>query len=287
MKPPPFAYIRSTTVDEALAALAEYGDECKVLAGGQSLVPLMNLRMVNPGRLVDINGLTMLDYVRVEDGHLLIGGLTRHTTLRESELVAEHCPLMTAAYQYVGHKPVRNRGTLGGNLSHAYPASEMPAVALAVDATMVVRSSTGQRAIAAEDFFVGALETALEPDELLTEIRIPLWSKGQGWSFQEVSPRKGDFALVGAGAVLRVKGGVCEAVRLVYCGVGDRARRASEAEQTLLGHKPDEALFRKAGETASQGIEPHSDFHADEVYRRDLVKALTRRTLTEAHQRCA
>ena len=287
MKPPAFDYVRCHTVDEALAALAEYGDSCKVLAGGQSLVPMMNLRLIDPGRLVDINGLTMLDYVRVEDGRLLIGGLTRHTTLLESPLVAEHCPLMTAAYALVGHKPIRNRGTIGGNLSHAYPASEIPAVTLAVEATMVVRSSTGQREVAAEDFFIGPLESALEPHELLTEIRIPLWPVGRGWSFQEVSPRKGDFALVGAGAVLQLKDGVCETVRLAYCGVGSRVQRIPEAEQALLGSLPDEAAFIKAGDIASQRVEPESDFHADEIYRRDLVRTLTRRTLIEARGRCA
>jgi CO/xanthine dehydrogenase FAD-binding subunit len=287
MKPPPFAYVCATTLDEALAVLAEYGDECKVLAGGQSLVPLMNLRMVQPARLVDINRLTALDYVRVEGQHLAIGALTRHSTLADSSLIAEHCPLMSAAYGLVGHLPVRNRGTLGGNLSHAYPASEMPAVALAVDATLVVRSSKGQREIAADDFFVGALETALVPEELVTEIRIPVRPAGQGWSFQEVSPRKGDFALVGAGATIQVKDGLCAAVRLVYCGVGDRPERIPEAEQVLLGKPPDETLFREAGEIASRKVDPLSDFHADETYRRDLVRVLTRRTLIEAHGRCA
>jgi carbon-monoxide dehydrogenase medium subunit len=287
MKPPPFDYVRCSTVDEALTAIAEYGDECKVLAGGQSLIPLMNLRMIGPARLIDINRLTELDYVRVEDGHLLIGALSRHTSLLESTLVATHCPLMTAAYRHVGHKPVRNRGTIGGNLSHAYPASEMPAVALAVDAVMVARSSKRRRQIAADDFFVGALETALAPDELLTEIRIPVWPQGQGWSFQEVSSRKGDFALVGAGATLRLTNGVCEAARLVYCGAGDRPACVIEAEQSLLDRQPDEALFRAAGEIASRGVDPESDFHADAIYKRDLVKTLTRRTLIEAHARCS
>ncbi len=286
MKPPPFTYARCATVDDALAELAAHGERCKVLAGGQSLVPLLNLRMTNPERLVDINGLTALDYVRVEDGILHIGALARHTTLRDSDLVAEHCPLMNAAYQYVGHKPVRNRGTIGGNLSHAYPASEMPAVVLAVEATMVARSASGERAIAAEDFFVGMLEPELEPDELLVEIRIPVRPPGQGWSFLEVSPRKGDFALVGVGVTVNVQNDVCETVRIAHCGVGDRARRVPEAEQSLLGQKPDEALFRATGERASQLVEPESDYHADASYRRDLVRTLTRRALVEAHERC-
>jgi aerobic carbon-monoxide dehydrogenase medium subunit len=286
MKPPPFTYVRCTTVDDALTELAAHGETCKVLAGGQSLVPLMNLRMTSPGRLVDINGLSMLDYVGVEDKSLRIGALTRHSTLRDSPLVAEHCPLMRAAYQYVGHKPVRNRGTLGGNLSHAYPASEMPAVVLAAAATMHVRSATGERVIAAGDFFLGMMEPALEADELLVEVRIPVRPPGQGWSFLEVSPRKGDFALVGVGATLRIENGVCEIARIAYCGIGDRARRAPEAEQSLIGAEPGEALFRAAAEIAGDLIDPESDYHADAAYRRDLMRTLTRRALVEAHGRC-
>jgi len=286
MKPPPFAYLRCTTIDEALGALAAHGEDCKVLAGGQSLVPLMNLRMTAPERLVDINRLTMLDYIHLEDEALCLGALTRHSTLRDSSLVAEHCPLMRSAYQYVAHKPVRNRGTIGGNLSHAYPASEMPAVVLAAAATMLVRSTTGERTIAAEDFFVGMMETALEPDELLVEIRVPVRPPDQGWSFLEVSPRKGDFALVGVGVTLEIKGGVCAMARIVYCGIGDRARRVPEAEQSLLGSKPDEALFRAAAEIASDLIEPETDYHADAAYRHDLMRTLTRRALVEARGRC-
>ncbi len=287
MKPPPFSYTQAKSVEDALAALAVEGDDCKILAGGQSLIPMMNLRLTYPTRLLDINGLTMLDYIQGENGELRIGGLSRHSTLKGSALVARHFPLMTSAYDYVAHKPVRNRGTIGGNLSHADPSSEMPSVMLAGDAVMVASSERGERQIKAANFFLGILETALEPDELLVEIRLPAWPEGQGWSFLEVSPRKGDFAMVGVAACLGLKDGVCETVRLAYCGVGDRAQRVAEAEQALLGEKADEALFQKAGEIAGRTIDPQSDFHADAEYRRDLATTLTRRALIEAHGRAA
>jgi len=287
MKPPPFSYTEAESMEEALVVLAEQGDDCKVLAGGQSLVPMMNLRLTYPKHVLDINRLTMLDYVNAEDGALKIGGLTRHSTLKNSALVAEHCPLMTAAYDYVAHKPVRNRGTIGGNLSHADPSSEMSAVTLAAGAVMVARSTKGERQIEAGDFFLGTLDTALEADELLVEIRLPSWTAGEGWSFLEVSPRKGDFAIVGVAARLGLKDGLCETVRLAYCGVGDKVRRIGEAEQALVGAKPDEALFAKAGEIAAAAIDPQSDYHADPEYRRDLTATLTRRALIEAHTRTA
>ncbi|MDP6476203.1 MAG: xanthine dehydrogenase family protein subunit M [Alphaproteobacteria bacterium] len=287
MKPPPFSYTKAESMAQALTVLAERGDDCKILAGGQSLVPMMNLRLTYPQHLLDINGLTMLDYVTAEDGQLKVGGLTRHSTLKNSALVAEHCPLMTEAYGYVAHKPVRNRGTIGGNLSHADPSSEMSAVALAAGAVMVARSTGGERQIEAADFFLGTLETALAPDELLVEIRYPAWPGGRGWSFLEVSPRKGDFAIVGVAACLGLKDGACETVRLAYCGVGDRARRIGEAEQAVEGGKPDQALFAKAGEIAGRAIDPQGDYHADPEYRRDLATTLTRRALIAAHSRIA
>jgi len=287
MKPSPFVYTRPNSIEEALEVLAECGDSCKILAGGQSLVPMMNLRLIQYDHLVDINRLTMLDYVRPNGNDLLIGALTRHTTVKDSEAVMDFCPLMVEAYKHVAHKPIRNRGTLGGNLSHAYPASEMPAVVIAVDATLVVRSTQGTRNIQAEDFFVGVMETAMAEEEMLIEVRIPRRPQGQGWSFLEVSTRKGDFALVGVAVTMQVKDGVCASVRIVHCGIEDKAKRALEAELMLLNSKPDDALFRRAGIKASQVIEPESDYHADDAYRRDLMKTLTHRALTEAYERCS
>ncbi len=286
MKPPPFDYVAPATLDAALAALAAHGADGKVLAGGQSLVPMLNLRLLHPDTLIDINGVPGLDRIEVADGQLCIGALARHRALHDSHVVAEACPLMAEAYQHVAHGPIRNRGTLGGNLSHADPASEMPAVALALDATLVVRSSRGSREIAAQEFFLGPLSTALADDELLVEVRMPVSPVAQGWSFQEVSQRKGDFAFVATGALLRVADGVCEAATLVFAGLSDRPRRAPKAEQLLIGEPPGEALFRRAGEAAADEIEPTSDQHADAAYRRDLARVLVRRTLTQAHARC-
>ena len=287
MKPAPFSYVRPMTVEEALSALAQQSGEAKVLAGGQSLIAMMNLRLLKPRRLVDINRVAALDYIRLDDGALAIGALTRLSAAETSPLVAQHCPLMSEAIRHIAHRPIRNRGTVGGNLAHADPASELPAVALATDATFVARSAKGSRTILAADFFVGPLTSALHPDELLTEVRVPPSRlAGQGWSFMEVSPRKGDYALVGVAATLQVKDGTCQAVRLAYSGVAGRAQRVPEAEQALVGRTADEAAFRAAASIASQRVHPDSDFHATAAYRRDLVSTLTRRALTQALARC-
>ena len=184
MKPPAFRYEKATSIDSLLAVLAEQGDTAKILAGGQSLVPMLNFRLTSPEVLIDINGLTELDYVRVEDGKLLIGTLTRHKTLKGSSLVAELCPLMTEAYAHVAHAPIRNRGTIGGNLSHADPASEMPAVAMCLDATFVLRAKGGERTVPASDFFLGALETALSRRSFSRRCRYPVPPRAKAGRFK-------------------------------------------------------------------------------------------------------
>jgi len=193
---------------------------------------------------------------------------------------------MAEAIRFVGHRPIRNRGTVGGNLAHADPTSELPAVAVALGATFVTRSQKGQRTIAADDFFVAPLSTTLASNELLTEVRIPVWPAGQGWAFMEVSPRAGDYALVGVAATLRAADGVCQSGRLVYSGVGPRPIRVAKAEQALVGCSSGEATFREVAEIAAGQVEPSSDFHATADYRRDLVRALTRRALMVALDRC-
>jgi CO/xanthine dehydrogenase FAD-binding subunit len=278
--------LRSTTLEDAVAALAEQGDEAKLLAGGQSLIAMMNLRLVKPQVLIDINRLTMLDYIRQENGTLAIGALTRQAAVEESALVAQQCPLLAEAIQYVAHKPIRNQGTVGGNLAHADPTSELPAVAIALDANMVARNRSGERTLSAADFFVGHLTTALAPDELLTEIQLPTWPTGQGWSFLEISPRKGDYALVGVAVTLQVQAGQCQAARLVYTGVGEHAHRIPAAEQALIGQPATETSFRAAADIASRSVDPSSDVHASAAYRRDLVNVLTRRALAQALARC-
>ena len=286
MKPAPFQYVRPSSVSDALAALARYRDDAKVLAGGQSLIALMNLRLVKPAVLVDINRLSDIAYIREDNGTVAIGALTRQSAVESSGVIARQCPLMAEAIRFVAHRPIRNRGTVGGNLAHADPTSELPAVAVALDAIFVARSTDGHRTISAADFFVGLLSSALASKELLIQVRIPIWPAGQGWSFMEVSPRAGDYALVGVAATLRVQDGVCRAARLVYSGVGPRPTRVEAAEQALLGQPANEATFRAAGEVAAGQVDPGSDFHATGDYRRDLVRVLTRRALLRALDRC-
>ena len=204
MKPAPFDYERPATLNAALTLLKNDSGTSKIIAGGQSLVPMMNFRIVRPDRLIDINRISELDYHRIEGSDLVIGALCRHAALKESEVVKQACPMMHAAYEWVAHGPVRNRGTLCGNLCHADPASEMPAVVLATDAVMVLRSSETKRSVPVGQFFVGQYETATADNEILVEVRIPVARKSQGWGFHEVNVRKGDFAIVAAAATLQV-----------------------------------------------------------------------------------
>jgi CO/xanthine dehydrogenase FAD-binding subunit len=285
VKPASFDYFRAEKIDDALMALAANA-EAQVLAGGQSLIAMMNLRLAKPGSLIDINRLTDLDYIRPEGDELAIGALTRHTTAATSTVVAEFCPLMTAAYDHIAHRAVRNRGSVGGNLCHADPSSENPAVAIASGARLVLKSTDGERRVAAEDFFLGLYETAAQQNELLTEIRIPKAPAHQGWSFQETSTRKGDFALVGIAATLDCPNGTCTKARIVAVGVGERAMRLDAAEAAITGAVMDDTGLTAAAEAARDSVDPPSDFHADSEFRRDLVFSLTKRALSEAHGRC-
>ena len=286
MKPPPFDYCCLETLEEALALLAEHGEAAKVIAGGQSLVPMLNLRALHPAVLIDINRLPGLDYVTLDGGQLRIGALARHKAVLEAAAVREASPLMAAAYPYVSHGPIRNRGTLCGNLCHNDPASEMPAVAVASGAEMVLQSASGTRTVGAEDFFTGTLSTAAEANELLVEVRVPQAPAGQGAAFHEVSPRKGDFAYVAVGATVGLADGACTGARIVCAGVGDGPHRARAAEDALAGAAPGDDAFRQAAAAAADSIDPSEDFHADADYRRDLVRSLTRRALADAASRC-
>lgn len=286
MKPPPFEYKRAGSIDEALSALAQAGDEAKLLAGGQSLIAMMNLRLVRPSLLIDLNRIGELDYVRRSNGTVQIGAMTRQTTLEESAEIRTSLPLMTAAMPHISHKPIRNRGTIGGSMAHNDPTAELPAVAIACDATMVTRSANGERHIAAADFFTGYLATALADDELLTAIHIPASAANAGYSFMEISPRKGDYALVGVATLMEMNDGNCSNVRIVCLGAGETAMRMTSAENALNGQAPSDEAFRAAAEAAAQSADPASDYHASADYRRDLIRSLTRRALAEAHGRC-
>lgn len=285
MKPAPFDYTRAASVEAAIALLASAGGEARVLAGGQSLVPMMNLRIAQPRHLVDVNRIPGHDYVRREGDELVIGFLARHEHIRSSPLVLEACPLMAAAYDFVAHGPVRNRGTLCGNLCHADPASEMPAVMLATHAEMEVQGPAGSRRVPAGEFFVGLFETALRSDELLVSVRIPVAPKRQGWGFHEVSTRKGDFAFVCVAALLQVESDRVVAASISAAGIGARAVRLLGLEQSLAGQPPNEATFRQAAEDASATVPFHDDALVPGEYRRELLSVLARRALLDAAAR--
>ena len=287
MKPAAFDYERPATLNAALNLLKDNGGRSKIIAGGQSLVPMMNFRVVRPDRLIDINRLAELEYHRIEGSELVIGALCRHSALKESKLVKQACPLMHAAYEWVAHGPVRNRGTLCGNLCHADPASEMPAVVLAANAVMVLRSSAAKRDVPARQFFVGQYETATADDEILVEVRIPVAPTSQGWGFHEVNVRKGDFAIVAAAATLQIEKGKVREASIGLAGVGSHATRLPQAEKGLFGKTADDAALREAAATCAATVNPTSDIHGSAEYRRDLSKALVYRALRDARDRCS
>ena len=285
MKPAPFEYFDPTTVDQAVALLREH--DAKLLAGGQSLVPLLNMRLARPAVIVDLNRVDSLDYIRRMNGHLAIGAMTRQRTIERSELVASAQPLLQAATRMIAHPQIRNRGTIGGSIAHADPAAEYPAVALALDAELVAVGPNGERAIRAEDLFVTYLTTALDPVEVLTEVRVPVLPERTGWSFQEMSRRHGDFALAGVAATLTLGSrGECAGARVALFGVAPTPVRARLVEEALAGEAPTDALFERAAQRASDGLdEVLSDVHATAEFRRHLAQVLTRRALTEAAAR--
>lgn len=282
MKNPPFTYHRPETLAEALALLAEHGDEAKVLAGGQSLLPVMALRLGRPEHVVDIGRIAELSTLRAGPDGTTIGALVRHLEAERSADVARHAPLVAAAAPFIGHRAIRTRGTLVGSVAHADPAAEMPAVGLALGATMVAASADGTREIAAADFFEGYLTTALEPTEILTEIRLPSWSPSAGGAVVEISRRHGDYALVGLACVVEVSGGSIDRAALSFFGADSTPVRVADAEAALVGHAPVDATFAAAAEIVSARLEPPADVHGTSNYRKHIAGVLTRRGLAEA-----
>ena len=271
MIPAKFDYQRASSADEAIGLLAEHGEDAKLLAGGHSLLPLMKLRLASPAMLVDIGRLRDLSYVRESGDEVAIGALTRHRDIETSELLRQEVPLLAHAAGTVGDPQVRHRGTIGGSIAHGDPASDLPAVALALGATMVIRSPRGEREVAASDFFVGFLETVLAPDELLTEIRVPKVA-GAGWSFQKFNRRAQDWAIVGVAAVHNGTTGVA------LVNMGSTPLRAIAVEEALAGG----ASAAEAAAHAADGLDPPSDLNASPEYRRHLATVLVRRALEEA-----
>ena len=284
MKPAPFDYADPRTVDEAVSLLQEHEGDAKILAGGQSLVPLLNMRLARPGIIVDIGKLAGLDYIRDDGDALTIGAMTSQRSIERSPLVHEQQPLLQAATRYIAHPQIRNRGTFGGSIAHADPAAEYPALAIALDMQMKAAGPNGERVIGAADFFVTYLTTALEQNEMLTEIRVPKLPDNSGWSIQEVARRHGDFTLAGAIVTLTLAdGGSCSDARIALFGVGSTPLRAREAEQLLTGQELNDDLIERAGQRASAEIdEPLSDIHATSEFRRHLTGVLTQRGLSEA-----
>ena len=286
MKPAPFKYIAAQSVDEAVALKAEHGPDAWFLAGGQSLVPALNFRLAQPAVLIDINPVAACDGIVLQDGHLRIGALTRYRTLERDPLIAVHAPLIAQALPSIAHPQIRNRGTIGGNLSHADPASELPAVMLALNARMRLRSATGERWVDARAFFVGALATALEADEMLVEIEIPATRPGTGTAFLEISRRRGDFAIMGIAATLTLApDGTCGGARLAYCGAGDGPVLAIEAAADLFGSHLHDSDIAAAATRAMLEVDPLGSIHASPDYQRHLARVLTTRALKLTRER--
>jgi carbon-monoxide dehydrogenase medium subunit len=288
MKPPPFDYYRPTSVDEALGLMAEHGYDAKALAGGQSLIPMMNFRLAQPAVLVDLNNIPELSYIQPDDGGgLRIGTMTRHYQVESSQLVAERAPLVAEAMPHIATTQVRSRGTFGGSISHADPSAELVAISVALEGSFRLRSQAGQREVEATDFFLGMFTTQLEAEELLVEISLPPMPPRAGWSLMEIARRPHDFALVGVAALISLgEREQLDQARIVLFSVGDGPVVAHKAGDILSGQLPTAEAFQAAAETAGiEDIDPSSDIHASAEFRRHLVKVLTRRALAKALER--
>jgi CO/xanthine dehydrogenase FAD-binding subunit len=285
LKPAPFDYVAAHSLEAALSTLQEYGDDAKLLAGGQSLIPLLNFRLAKPTILVDLNRVPNLDYVRpAVEGGLRLGAMVRQSRLETDPLIAEKVPLLAEAVPFIAHPQIRNRGTIGGTLAHADPAAELPAVAVALEARLRLQSRAGERWVDAESFFVGLLTTALEPEEILVEIEIPPAPHRTGWSFLEISRRHGDYALAGLAARVTLDdAGRCTAARLVFMSVGDGPVVADSAAAILVGSIPEDGLIDDCSHHAAEAeIQPTGDIHASAAFKRHLCRVLTGRALRTA-----
>ncbi len=283
MKPATLEYHAPETLEEVLSLLAEYGDESKIIAGGQSLVPMLSMRLARPAQLIDVADLTALAGVSLGDGVLSIGATTRERDVERSPLVTPNAPALALALPLIGHLAIRNRGTVGGSLAHADASAELPAVAVATHASMVVRGPGGERTVTAENFFVGHYTTVLEAEDCLVRIDIPTATAAAGWSVQEVARRHGDFALVGVVAMVALAADrtIGEA-RVCLFGVGERPVRATEVEAALVGAEPTTEVFASAAADAVRDLEPGADIHGSSDYRRHLAGVIVRRALVEA-----
>lgn len=285
MKPPRFDYHAPTSVDEALSLLGRYGGEAKLLAGGQSLMPLLNFRLSRPAALIDLNRIPALAYITERDGQVRFGAMTRQRAVEFSPVVATRLPLLHEATGWVGHLPIRTRGTIGGSIAHADPSAEYPAVLSALEGEVVVRGPRGERTLRAPQLFQSYLTTSLEADEILTEVRLPAMPAGAGYAFEEFARRHGDFAIVGIAAMVVAEGRRCRRARLATAGAGPVPVRLHAAEEILEKDGLADAAIAAAAQRAGELVEPDSDIHASAEYRRHLTRVLTARALTRARTR--
>jgi carbon-monoxide dehydrogenase medium subunit len=289
MKPAPFEYYAPAHLSAGLEQLSEHGYDAKVIAGGQSLIPMMNFRLAQPGVLVDLNKLSELAFIRTEkDGELRIGAMTRHYEVERDPLIAQHAPLIHETMPKIATPQIRSRGTFGGSLAHADPAAELGTVCVALEGRLRCQSSEGDRWVPADEFFLGMFTSVLEPDEILVEIAIPPIQVRTGWALEEVARRAHDFALAGVAAVVRLdEDGVCESAKLVFLSVGDMPVSSRNAAETLVGQKPSDEIVRAAAESISDELEPSGDIHATAAFRLHLSKVLAERALIRAFERAS
>jgi CO/xanthine dehydrogenase FAD-binding subunit len=287
MKPPRFLYCAPHILDEALALLDQNSEDTKVLAGGQSFVPLLNMRLAAPAYIVDINHISELNYIEQEDSYLAIGATVRQRQIERSALMQEKHPLLIEVVKHIGHMQIRNRGTIVGSIAHADPAAELPALLTCLNGEVLAQSSRGERIIKAEEFFTGYLSTALEPGEMLTEARFPWIAPHAGWAFMEIARRSGDYALVGAAAVLTpTPDDLCMSAQIAYLGIAGSPVRGHVVEHILAGTALNDSLLEAAAEAAGELVsDDMSDVHATVEYRRILTAELTRRVLKVAWER--
>jgi CO/xanthine dehydrogenase FAD-binding subunit len=287
MKPAPFEYHVPDSLEQALGLLREHGEQAKLLAGGQSLVPAMNFRVAQPGVLIDLNRVAELSYIRQDGAALRIGAMARERHLEFDPLVAQRTPLLAEAVPFIAHPQIRNRGTIGGSIVNADPAAELPVLMLALDARLKARNASGERWISAQDFFLGMFTTALAFDEILVEIELSSHPPRTGWSFMEVAPRAGDYALMGVAALVTLeRNGKCKKARLVYLNAGDGPVDAKEAAKLLEGETIDDKLIESAAAVAGEKeVNPFGNVHSSPDFQRHLAKVLTKKALGLAIQR--
>lgn len=285
MKPAAFEYVAANSIDMAIKSLAEAGDNAKIIAGGQSLIPMLNFRLLRPSILVDINRISGLGFIDETETEIRIGALTRHYQLETSPVIAQHLPILASAMRHVAHLAIRNRGTIGGSLSHADPAAELPMMALLLDAELHVASVAGKRTVTPRDFFLDALTVDLAGGDLVTEIALPKLPPKTGWGFEEVARRHGDFALTAVAVTVTMSEGAIVQARIALTGVGPTAVRVPEAEALLIGSRLDSSLTSRVIDAVRTGIAPETDLHASADYRRHLAGALAGRALAAAWRR--